>query len=61
MLPGILNRGLSRHTVPSGRFFGFGARGRTSMNTPLLARQIVSASLVVSTRAPVKVAGTGLR
>ncbi|MHC2315942.1 hypothetical protein ACVIHC_002988 [Bradyrhizobium diazoefficiens] len=54
-------RGASRQTVPSGRFFGFGARGITSMNAPLLSRQIASASAVVSTRAPASVAGTGAR
>ena len=54
MLPGILKRGLSRQTVPAGRFAGFGGRGSTSMKTPVLARQIASASAVVRTRAPAK-------
>jgi len=57
-LPGILKRACRAHTVPSGRFFGFGARGSTSMKTPDFARQIASASLVVRTRAPASVAGT---
>ena len=61
MLPGMFLRGVSRHTVPAGRFFGFGGRGSTSMNAPLLARQIISACSVVSTRAPSSVAGTGAR
>ena len=54
----MLNRGLSRHTVPAGRFGGFGARGSTSMKTPVPVRQIASASAVVRTRAPLRVAGT---
>ena len=57
----MLKRGLSRHTVPCGRFCGLGGRGRTSMKTPIFARQIASASAVVSTLAPASVAGTGAR
>jgi hypothetical protein len=60
-LPGMLNRGLSRQTVPAGRFCGFGARGSTSMKAPVPARQMASASAVASTRTPASVAGTGAR
>jgi len=47
--------------VPSGKLFGLGGRGSTSMKMPLFARQIASASWVDSTRAPDNVAGTGAR
>ena len=57
-LPGILKRGLSRHTVPSGKSLGLGGRGSTSMKTAVFARQISSASAVVSTLAPASVPGT---
>src|SRR6516225_1838290 len=61
MLPGMLSRGLSRQTVPAGRFGGFGGRGSTSMKTADLERQITSACSVERTRAPASVAGTGER
>jgi hypothetical protein len=61
MLSGILARGLSRQSVPSGRFRGRGGLGSTSTKEAEWLRQIFSASCVPMTLTPRSVAGVGAR